>query len=445
MAKEWIMITDDDPMSLQVARDMLNEQEIRVSTACSGRDLLKFMKGHSPDLILLDIRMPEMDGFETFRQLRELEAGEGRRHTPVIFLTGENDSAAEERGLMMGASDYVRKPFVKDILLKRISNTIQNSRTIVTLTEEASTDKLTGFLNKAGAAGKMSALCGSETGMMAILDLDSFKLVNDIYGHEMGDRVLIAFADTVRKNTDKNDVLCRIGGDEFLIFCRDMKGKARVADLTERLNTQLLAACKELMGDDFGIPIGVSVGAVAVPEHGRDYQLLFPLADEVLYRVKRNGKHGCAVYEAAEKEEKRELTPEAEFARVTKILEERNTSDSPLWFGREAFTAAYRFAKRFLTQSDIPCARLLILLSSEGEGSGADPSEGVKAFEVFLDEHLSGKDMVFQCGSSEFFVFIPGRSEKDAGALAADIFSAWEQTEAGKEIKLRFHAQGADL
>ena len=121
---------------------------MRVSCLRSGGDLLTFMEKNTPDLILLDILMPGMDGFETYRELRKLEEQMGRPLTPVIFLTGENDKETERRGLRAGASDYIHKPFDTDILINRIVNTINNSRTIETLTEEATVDKLTGFLNK---------------------------------------------------------------------------------------------------------------------------------------------------------------------------------------------------------------------------------------------------------------------------------------------------------
>ncbi|MBE6910388.1 MAG: diguanylate cyclase [Ruminococcaceae bacterium] len=421
MANDWIVVVDDDAMSLHNARDMLRDNQMRVSTARSGRDLLAFMERHSPDLILLDILMPEQDGFETYRLLREFESRAGRRPTPVIFLTGENDDATEQRGLTMGASDYIRKPFHQDILLRRIRNTIENSRTIENLTAEATRDKLTGFLNKAGTAAQLPVLCLTETGMLTILDLDSFKLVNDIYGHEMGDRVLTAFADIVRCSTRAEDVLCRIGGDEFLVFCRGACGEEGVAALTKRLNEQLTAACARLMGEDFGIPIGVSVGAVPVPEQGRDYRLLFPLADKALYQVKQNGKHGFAVYSDASD------APDAggidkELARMTRIMEERGEPVSALWLGQDAFTGAYRFLLRELRQTGGNAAGVLFRLTAENGVS----REAAERFGELLGGALGTRDAVLQASQTQYFVLLPGRTGADAEALAASVAKEWK-------------------
>ena len=126
----WIVVVDDEPLSLTNARSILIKNEMKVSCLRSGADLLKFVETNDPDLILLDILMPEMDGFETFHALRRLEEKEGRIPTPVIFLTGENNSESERRGLKAGASDFIRKPFDRDILINRINNTIINSKTI---------------------------------------------------------------------------------------------------------------------------------------------------------------------------------------------------------------------------------------------------------------------------------------------------------------------------
>ena len=130
----WIVVVDDEPLSLTNAKNLLSTHDMKVSCLRSGSDLLKFMGKNDPDLILLDILMPVMDGFETYKSLRMMEENSGKRKTPVIFLTGENNRETERRGLKAGASDFIRKPFDRDVLVKRIKNTIENSRTIESLT-----------------------------------------------------------------------------------------------------------------------------------------------------------------------------------------------------------------------------------------------------------------------------------------------------------------------
>ncbi len=229
----WIVVVDDEVISLTNAKTILSDQNMRVSCLRSGRDLLKFMETHTPDLILLDILMPDMDGFEAYRELRKMEELVGRKRTPVIFLSGAEDSETERRGLKEGASDFIRKPFNKEVLIRRIDNAITNAKTIESLTEEATTDGLTGLLNKASGTERISKLCDERAGTLMLFDLDNFKLVNDLYGHDMGDRVLESFADIVRHNVRGEDVVARIGGDEFMAFFCDMQKEEAVAALTK--------------------------------------------------------------------------------------------------------------------------------------------------------------------------------------------------------------------
>ena len=181
----WIVVVDDEAVSLIEAKCLLDEENMRVSCLRSGRNLLKFIERHTPDLILLDILMPEMDGFETYHALRRYEEQTGRSNIPVIFLTGEEDRETERRGLKAGASDFIHKPFDRDILLSRIKNTIMNHKTIESLEEEVTVDKLTGFLNKASGSEKIEKLCRETRGALLVMDLDNFKLVNDLFGHDM--------------------------------------------------------------------------------------------------------------------------------------------------------------------------------------------------------------------------------------------------------------------
>ncbi len=365
----WIVVVDDEPLSLTNAKTLLREQNMRVSCLRSGSDLLEFIENHTPDLILLDIFMPDMDGFETYRAMRRFEEKTGRAQLPVIFLTGEDNSEAERRGLKAGASDFIHKPFDRDILIKRINNTIINSKTIESLTEEATLDKLTGFLNKASGTKKVSELCEKSPGALMIMDLDSFKLVNDLFGHDMGDRILVAFSEIVRLNVRSEDVISRIGGDEFMGYFTDLTKEEAVASLSQRLNAQLLNEAEVLMGKDHGIPLGVSVGAVfSSTERNNDYQTLFQNADSALYDTKRNGKHGYTVYDPGSPEENTEDDLELEMSRIIQVMSERGEGNGAFLLGQEAFSWNYRFILRFLTRYGGVAARILFSLSSKEKG-----------------------------------------------------------------------------
>ena len=130
---DWILIVDDDTAILRMASRILSAEKARVSCLKSGEDALKFLRENRPDLILLDIHMPGMDGFETIAAIKEQKA---TADIPVIFLTADDDSSAETRGLQMGAMDFIKKPFVPEVLLLRVKHTIELVRLQTDLTLE---------------------------------------------------------------------------------------------------------------------------------------------------------------------------------------------------------------------------------------------------------------------------------------------------------------------
>ncbi len=434
----WIVVVDDEALSLTNAKNMLSEENMRVSCLKSGRDLLKFMEKNNPDLILLDILMPEMDGFETFSRLRQFEEETGRAHVPVMFLTGENDSKTEREGLALGAADYIHKPFNREILVKRIENTIRNNKAIESLAEEAMVDRLTGFLNKARGTERISKLCSRKSGALIIIDLDSFKLVNDLFGHDAGDKVLQAFADIVRANIRETDTVCRIGGDEFIAFLEDLKEIHVLSQLTQRLNAQLAECAADLLGEEHGIPLGCSLGAVFVPDEGVEYDALFSYADSALYQVKQNGKHGLHVYEAKDGVDSSGFyDPEAEIDRVCKIIEERNESRGALVVGSETFSSIYHFMHRFYKRYGGYVVRILFSIEIENAGE-TDLKKAMKALEDLLRRSFRRSDIMMQNRSNQYFLMLNELTDFDAEPVIKRVLSAWENTGHAKYAKLSY-------
>ena len=421
----WIVAVDDEPLSLKNAKEQLNQKGIRVSCLRSGVELLTFIENNEPDLILLDILMPEMDGFETYRALRNYEESQGRTQTPVIFLTGDKNREIERRGLKEGASDFILKPFDRDVLVNRINHTIENSRRIESLTEEMKLDKLTGFMNKSAGSDKVADLCSERYGTLMILDLDNFKLVNDIFGHDMGDNILVEFARIVRFNIRSNDVVCRIGGDEFMAFFDDVTDEDAVASLIDRLNVQLTAEAKKLMGEDHGIPLGISAGCAFAPIHSDDFATLFHYADGCLNNVKLNGKQGYAIYDPVNAPGV-EDDIEREISRIIQIISERGEGTGAMFLGHEAFSWNYRFIFRFLKRYGGHANRILFRI--EADEKKVVLPETVSQFGIVIRNTLRRSDIIVQHGPNQFFVVLPLLTQKDTPSVIGRIMSAWEKS-----------------
>lgn len=298
---DWVIVVDDDEMNLKLAGHILSANGMKVTAFKSGKAMLDYIqKNECPDLLLLDVKMPEMDGFEVMVKFKEIEKA---KDVPVIFLTGSEDEGAEKKGLELGAMDFIRKPFVPEVLTLRVRHIIdlvhlqkKLANEVVEKTIEAQTDGLTGMLNKVTAENDIAEILPKEDGMLLMIDMDNFKQVNDIYGHDMGDRVLVKFAELLKAGLKEDDLSGRIGGDEFIAFCKGVKSEEIIREMTGLLNDKFLAFAKEIMGPDMEIPLGISIGAVRVPEHGRDYEDVRKKADDALYATKRSGKHSVSFY-----------------------------------------------------------------------------------------------------------------------------------------------------
>ena len=156
---KWIIVVDDDTANLKMAGHILSKNNMRVTALKSGSAFLEYVNENGmPDLVLLDIKMPVMDGFETLGKLRQLEQLKGLMKTPVIFLTADEDVDTETRGFEVGVADFIRKPFNPDVLLRRIGNIMSNSQEMQSLKSEATIDKLTGLLNRAAAGEELSKM-----------------------------------------------------------------------------------------------------------------------------------------------------------------------------------------------------------------------------------------------------------------------------------------------
>ena len=430
MAK-WIMVVDDDVANLKMAGTILSKNNMRVTALKSGKALLDYVSEHgTPDLVLLDIMMPEMDGFETFNNLRKLESEKGYGETPVIFLTADSNTGTESKGFEIGVSDYVRKPFNPEVLLRRIDNVISMQNEMENLKNEASIDKLTGFMNKAATNAEFSKLCAKTNGCLMMIDLDSFKLVNDIYGHEMGDKVLISFADIIRETLPAGSKYGRIGGDEFTAFCVNTDSEQAVADITKALNEKLVAKAKELMGPDMNIPLGTSIGAIMVPVHGNDYESLLKLADKSLYKVKKNGKHGYALYSSDFMEEE-ENSSVMDIRGISEILGERNIHDKALQLDMEAFAHVYRYATRYFMRNGVNVLKVLFTLDKIEGTNDADYKNKCDEFGNHIRNSLRKSDMLTRSRYNQYFVLIPDIREEHTEMVVKSVIDKWNDKYAG--------------
>ena len=425
MAK-WIIVVDDDTANLKMAGHILSKNNMRVTALKSGKSFLDYVETNGmPDLVLLDIKMPEMDGFETLLKLREIEEHKGLMKTPVIFLTADEDVDTETRGFEVGVSDFIRKPFNPEVLIRRLDNILSNSQEMKSLQSEATIDKLTGFLNKSATGVELSKMCSDTTGCLMMIDLDSFKLVNDIYGHEMGDEVLIAFADIIRNTVPSGSRYGRIGGDEFVSFATGVTTEEKVAEITAKINEDLIKRAKELMGDDMSIPLGASIGGIFVPRYGNEYNSLLKLADKSLYIVKKNGKHGYELYDDDMDDD--QGAPDLDIKAISEILGERSIQNVALQLDKDSFSPVYRYVIRYIIRHHIDACKVLFTLAPASGEEDAAYKESVDEFGNHIRESLRKSDIFMRNRKNQYFVFLTDIRADAVGKVITHIIEDWKK------------------
>lgn len=260
----------------------------------SGEEGLELARRHQPDVVLLDVVMPGLDGHEVLRRLRQ---DERTSSMCVVFITGEDAPEAEGRGLSEGASDYVTKPLHPTVVQARVALHMQVVRQRRMLESLANIDGLTELPNRRQFDAVFAAEWSraKRTGQplcVAWLDVDFFKRYNDSYGHAKGDQALQAVARTLRKRVQRPaDLVARYGGEEFVVIMPDTPIEG-ATELAERLRIGVEGLSIPHKRSSAAVCLTVSIGvACTIADVSPNAEALLQRADERLYRAKKAGRN----------------------------------------------------------------------------------------------------------------------------------------------------------
>ncbi len=294
-----VLIADDSVLIRAVARAGLEDEGYQVTEADDGLTALEACRKEPPDVVLLDIEMPGLDGYQV---LAELKSDAGLKHIPVVFLTSRGSMEDVVAGLRGGAHDYLKKPFEPAELLARVSSAIQIKKLQdelrlrnAELERMSRTDALTGLFNRRHLDEELArrhsdASRHHQLMSLLLLDIDHFKRINDTYGHPAGDQVLRTFAERLRTVLRAGDIAGRWGGEEFLIVLprTDLAGAREVA---ERI--RFITAFEPVVADGKEIDLTVSGGCALGP--GDSVEAVVSLADKCLYDAKQAGRNRVVI------------------------------------------------------------------------------------------------------------------------------------------------------
>ncbi len=293
-SNERVLIVDDAPTNIKILQHALKDK-VKISFATNGPDALKIaISDTPPDMILLDVIMPEMDGYEVCRKLK---ADRRTKNIPVIFITSKISEEDEIKGLEAGAVDYIAKPFSRAIVNARVRTHLELKRHRDFLENLSSLDGLTGIPNRR----RFDEFINQQWGQAArdakalsliLMDIDFFKTYNDEYGHQAGDeclkRIASALENVVRR---PSDLVARYGGEEFVCILpdTDLQGATTIA---RRMRNEInrLAIPHAKSKTEAWVTMSFGIGTV-VPTPDCHPAILIEAADKQLYRAKHEGRN----------------------------------------------------------------------------------------------------------------------------------------------------------
>jgi len=278
--QQTVLLIEDSATQRAIVGALLERLGYRIVTAVDGGDGLRVLSDARPDLILLDVVMPGLDGWDTLERIRQSSG------VPVIMLTARGEEVDLVRGLRAGADDYLAKPFRQDELEARIEAVLRRSG-------QARRDALTGLPNRRSFDEHFDGLLNrprsrGETISLVLFDLDDFKQVNDVHGHQAGDRALQEVARVALREVRLNEELFRIGGEEFaIVVSGDGDAAAKVA---ERVRAAVAAQERR------DHVTTLSAGIASFPTDAQTKEDLVQRADLALYAAKAAGKNRVVVW-----------------------------------------------------------------------------------------------------------------------------------------------------
>ena len=288
--KQTILIVDDTKENIDILLSLLSEYDLLV--ALNGEKALQMLEKHPVDLILLDIVMPVMDGFEVCQKLK---ADPSTEEVPVIFLTAKTDETSIEKAYDIGGGDYVTKPFKPKELLARVKRELQLQEVQNELKLLASTDPLTKLYNRryfseiSTHVFNLSQRDNYPLGII-MLDIDRFKNINDTYGHKVGDVVIMQLADLLRSHQRKSDIISRFGGEEFALLLPNTSLEGATV-VSEKIRKDVEASRVDAnSGVIVKYTVSLGVSEVDIQQETSIEKALIR-ADNALYAAKRAGRN----------------------------------------------------------------------------------------------------------------------------------------------------------
>ncbi len=287
--KHKVLVVDDSMVFRKQMSGFLQNLFYKVFSVAHGEEALNMLQTH-PDisLIITDYNMPVMNGLDLVHEVRKKHS---KNDLCIIAISSNNDEEVNALFLKQGANDYIKKPFSKEEFSCRVNNSVEALENIQLITNHANRDFLTGLYNRRYLFKNMDEyienMDSGEKFVVAMVDIDFFKKINDTYGHDTGDKVIVHLSEILRTNTNHRDLVSRFGGEEFCVVLKNTD-QINALNILERLRSEVESTAV-FTNDKQSIHYTISIGVAIYNEDGLDETI--NQADMMLYKAKQNGKN----------------------------------------------------------------------------------------------------------------------------------------------------------
>lgn len=301
--RQKILAVDDSLLICQQIEKVLKNEEYTVYKSHSAKETLELLEEVDPDLILLDVILPDMEGYELFEKIKAKD----KNHAPVIFITSKDSEQEVIRGFELGACDYIKKPFRPEELKSRVKAHLEDKRerdelkilnetlkaNMQILNRVAYRDELTGLYNRRFVVEKLAQdlMEPNRQDALVMIDVDDFKHVNDCYGHDAGDMVLVCISNIMESVCRRHKVI-RWGGEEFLIILMAVT-KQECYEVCEEIRKEIQAF--PFLQGNTTFYCTVTLG-ISLYDKEQSFKMNMTHADMALYRGKKTGKNRTVWY-----------------------------------------------------------------------------------------------------------------------------------------------------
>lgn len=438
---EYILIVDNNEQDLLMLKETL-EKRYKVGTCRSKEEAVQILEHKIPDLLIVDSKEPETSVLELMEYVK---LSEDLAKVPVVVISDGEDENFELRCMHLGASDFMFRPFSKVAVLSRVKRVLEYEMLKKNLHNEmnkqsaefdeirnmAKKDPLTKLWNRVYAEETINEYLQERRhrGAFLMLDMDNFKDINDTYGHIVGDEVLVEFAHTLEALTRQDDIVCRLGGDEFIVFLKDVSSRSSISEKVEQM---IVTLEKRIVKPDGGGHVTVSIGVVVAPGDGRSFSQLYENADKSLYYVKQNGKGSYHFYSEEGmvdclKSKKKGTQVDLDHLRC--FIQEMGYKKGAYQVEYEGFKKIYRFVARCIGRTGQDVQTVLFTLTNL-EGKLPDVQELIFSMDNLknaVHESIRRGDVATNYSNSQFVVILMDSSMEDGIMVAKRIVDKYNE------------------